>query len=345
MSTSYGQAITKKDTLANYTFDQLSDKFYAAKPDSLKAVLYATYYIDKAKLEKDTLQIADGNYYLSDITKDSSYYVKYWNHISKETKKTKNRLYPAVSYLMLGDYYFQFGDKSKALQKYLLANKYCNKKNDSIKFILMNRLGMLKARNRDQTAALLHYRKSYNYYKKKNFTNISSDYFSLLYNISLVFSKTKQYDSAYYYNNELIRASYKMKNSAFLGYAINNKGTIEYIRRNYKSAIYNLKKSIPFLIKDENHTILSSTFYEIAYSNSKIGNKLKALKYYLKIDSLFLVNNNLHKHQKSTYKFLANHYKTTGNLKKQLEFINKYIKIYRVLTARSSRKETHRKPT
>ena len=73
--------------MSQYSFEELSNKFYEAKPDSLKAVLYAKYYIDKAKLEKDTLEAAEGNYYLSDITKDPSYFVDYWNDIIKKNNE------------------------------------------------------------------------------------------------------------------------------------------------------------------------------------------------------------------------------------------------------------------
>ena len=75
------QTTSTNDTLAKYTFDELSEKFYAAKPDSLRAILYATYYINKAKLEKDTMQIADGYYFLSEITNNAEYFLKYWNDI------------------------------------------------------------------------------------------------------------------------------------------------------------------------------------------------------------------------------------------------------------------------
>ena len=57
-----GQTLKKKDSLSKYTFEELSNKFYAAKPDSLKAVLYAKYAIKKAKKEKDTIQLGNANY-------------------------------------------------------------------------------------------------------------------------------------------------------------------------------------------------------------------------------------------------------------------------------------------
>ena len=101
----------QKDTLVKYTYEELSDKFYAAKPDSLKAVLYAKYYIKKAQNEKDTIETGSGYYRLSDITKDSTYFVNYWNEIIKATKNTKNSLYPSYSYLKKGDFFFHKGDK------------------------------------------------------------------------------------------------------------------------------------------------------------------------------------------------------------------------------------------
>ena len=65
--------------------------------------------------------------------------LNFWNHIIKYTSEVNNRLYPAVSYLELGDFYFQKGKTPKAIKNYILAynnnNNNNNNNNDSLKFI------------------------------------------------------------------------------------------------------------------------------------------------------------------------------------------------------------------
>jgi len=98
----FGQTVSEKDTLAKYTYDELSEKFYTAKPDSLKAVNYAKYYIEKAKRENDTLQQGEGYYYLSDITKDSIYFVGYWKDIIENIASKNKRLFCGTTMCAIG---------------------------------------------------------------------------------------------------------------------------------------------------------------------------------------------------------------------------------------------------
>lgn len=59
---SHAQAVSKKDSLKKYTYEELKEKFYdcnyGGKPESAK--LIAQYYLIKAKKEKKQSQIAEG---------------------------------------------------------------------------------------------------------------------------------------------------------------------------------------------------------------------------------------------------------------------------------------------
>lgn len=329
----YSQDSYENDTLKKYTFSELSDKFYASKHDTLKAIIYANKYISKAQEINDTIEIGNGYYYLSDITKDSSHFLDYWNKVIDKTNGLKNNFYTGVSYLKIGDFHLQFGDKSIALEKYLQANKII--KNDSLKHIIINRIAMLKKRNGDVVSAILYYKKSYKYFKnKKNTSIVSPEYFSLLINLSIAYSSIKKHDSAYYFNDKLVKALKNKNDSIYNGYAIYNKGIIEFNRGNYKRAINYLRESVPYLISDENYNALSVTLYRIASSHRKLNNLSEAINYYLKVDSLYLKSKSYNTHQRETFKQLINYYKSNKTERKQLEYINKYIKVDSVLNLR-----------
>jgi len=337
MSTSYGQAITKKDTLANYTFDQLSDKFYAAKPDSLKAVLYANYYVEKGRREKDTIETGEGYYYLSDITKDSTHFVSYWDHIIKITKQTKNNFYPAYSYFRKGDFYFHKGNKEIALKNYLLMqNAILLNKNDSLKSLNQTRLGMSKIRNGEIENALILFKKSYSYLEKREINNNNiNNYYSLLLNISNTYRSLKLYDSALFYNKKMKSLSLKYRDSILYGYSLYNFGRLELIKKNYSTAIDSIKKSIPKIAADENYYTLSLIYLSLGNTYHKLKKAESSIKYYKKTDSIFQKTGYYYKSQKPAYKFLANYYKEKNNDSKQLEYINKYIRVDSILNARS----------
>ncbi|NVK53384.1 MAG: tetratricopeptide repeat protein, partial [Flavobacteriaceae bacterium] len=333
----YAQETTRNDSLAKYSHEELSEKFYAAKPDSLKAVLYAKYAIKKAKKEKDTMQLGSGYYWLSDITKDSTYYVNYWNDIIKTTKDFNNAKYPAFSYLELGDFYFHNGKKNFALNNYLDALKYVNKiPNDSLKAFLFLRIGASKDRNLEYDEALKLYKNSLNYFNKENYTRKElNEYFALLINLAKSYTNKKQYDSAVYYNKKAYLIALKFNRNELIGYFTFFSGGILLKKKNYTQAIDSIKKSIPYIINDENYAILSSCFFYIGQSYYNLNDIKNALKYFNKVDSLFNKTKNCYNHQKLTYKYLIDHYKNEGNNTKQLMYINKYIKVDSVLNTRS----------
>ncbi len=332
--TCFAQTSTKKDTLAKYTYDELSEKFYAAKPDSLKAVNYAKYYINKAKRERDTLQQADGNYYLSDITKDSIYFVNYWNEIIEKIA-SKNKMYPSVSFLELGDYYLHIGLTKVALSKYLKASIHLNK-NDSLKYIIKQRLGILKYKNGEIENSITLFKEAYNYYKKENsLSNYNNINHNLFINLASSFSKVKKYDSAVFYNKKASLIALKLRDSSMLGYSLYRSGVLEYYKNNYEISIKKLKKSIPYIINNENYMVNSQLYYYIAKSYIALNLNSFASDFYIKIDSLQKTKGILHISQKPAYKFLANYYKKENNITKQLEYINKYIKVDSVLNIRS----------
>ncbi len=330
------QTSTAKDTLAKYTYDELSEKFYAAKPDSLKAVNYAKYYVDKAKREKDTLEQADGNYYLSDITKDSIYFVSYWNEIIEETKKLNNKLYPTISYFELGDYYFQKGIMDKTVKYYLSAHSSSIKaQNDSLKYIAIYKLGSAYSNAQKFNKATMYYKRVYTFFKdQEKSSQISDHYFSVVMNLSTNYMLQQKYDSAIYYNKKHQLLALKNNDSTMLGYSINVNGKIQLKKKNYTRANFLLKQSIPFLITDENYLALSTTYKSIAKTYSMLNDENNALKYFLKVDSLFLKKGSFFKSQKPAYKYLVNYYKKDNNITKQLEYINKYIKVDSILNTR-----------
>lgn len=333
-SYSFGQTSVKKDTLAKYSFEQLSEKFYAAKPDSLKAVNYAKYYINKATREKDTLQTGEGYYYLSDITNDSDYFLKYWNKIIDN--QIVNKKFLIIGNIELGDFHFHKGAKNRALKNYLNAQKLAVKnKNDSLKSILNLRMGLIKNHNREFKEAIKLYKSSLSYNKNIITKNELNKNYSILFNLSECYKSLKLYDSAYYYNNKIYLLAKKHKDSIIEGYSNFNNGSLFYKKKEYINAIDFLKKSIAFIKLDENYYILSSSYLRIGKSYNKLNDKKNALKYFQKVDSLFLETKNFYQSQKPAYKFLISHYKKENNDTKQLEYINKYIKVDSILNTRS----------
>lgn len=329
-----GQTV-EKDSLVKYSFIELHDKSYAAKPDNLKALVYANYRLKKAVFEKDTLNIASSYYILNSITKDTIPFVNYWTKLINDPKV--NKTFKIIGNIELGDFYFQKGIKDKALENYLNAQKFAIKiKNDSLKSISNLRLGMIKSHNEDFNEAIKLFKSSLGYYNNVSRKELY-DYSSIIFNLSKIFNSLKLYDSTYYYNSKVHSLAIKYKDSILSGYTNFNKGNVYYLKGEYINAINFLKKSILFIKLDENYIILCNAYLYLAQSYDKINYKNRSLRYFHKIDSLFQKTGNYYRSQKPAYRYLISYYKNEDNDLKQLEYINKYIKVDSVLNARSKK--------
>lgn len=336
-SGAFCQTENKADSLSGYTFEKLSEKFYAAKPDSSKAVLYAKYYVKKAKEENDTIELGDGFYFMSDITKDSTYFLKYWIEIIEKTKNISNKLYPTFGYMDIGYYYHHKGEKNKSLINYLKAyNSAIESKNDSLKYIIKQKIGNLKTSNNEYEEAISLYKKSFHYFNNQHsYKKNNIEFQSLLLNITNTYLKLDNLDSAYYYNEKAKYYALKFNQLDAIGYIYFNKGKIEYRKNKFSNALQNFNHSIPYIVNDENYIVLSSVYKYIGNSNLKLGDTTASFKYFNLIDSLKISYNFTHLSQKPAYKFLANYYKEKKDNKKQLEYINKYITVDSVLNLRA----------
>jgi len=328
------QNTIEKDSLSKYSFKELHDKSYAAKPDSLKALIYAKYRLKKALKNSDTLNIAFSYYILSSITNDTLSFTKYWRKIINN--QNSNKSYSVIGNLELGDFYFHRGQKYLALKNYLKADKIAVKNNvDSLISATSFRLGILKSHNKEYHDAINHYKSSLKYFNKNINKNELNHYCSIMFNLSSAYKSLKLYDSAFFYNNKAYLLANKYKDSIIKGYANYNSGTILYIKREYSSAIDSIKKSLEYLKLDENYFILSNSFLKLGKAYHKINDKKNSLLFFKKVDSLFLITKNYYKSQKPAYKFLISHYKNKKNDAKQLEYIIKYIKVDSILNTRS----------
>jgi len=333
-----GQKKTEpKDSLAKYSYQEIQDRYYAYQSDSIKAIAYAKAFIRKGLLEIDTLNIASGYFLLSDITGNSKYFVDYWSQIITSLKSKKNKKYPALSYLKLGDFYYTKGKYDLAVSKYIKAEEFGEKNNnDSIKFIAIQRLGMLKSINGDEKIALNLFKQVYNYFNGKTLKEKHTyNYESLLLNITILFIKIKQYDSAYYYNDLAYKLSLKLKDTSVIGYPILCNGKIDLLNKDYFNAISNFKKSLPYLIIEQNYASISDCYRYLNESYEKIGDQDLAISYALKIDSLFIKHKYFYASQKPAYKSLIEYYREQNNDQKELEYTNKYLAVDSVLTARA----------
>lgn len=127
------------DSLKKFNYNELKEKFddFYNNDKSLEAKKIAKYYLQKAKGEKNTLQIAEG-YILNHFNEDFPTALKYIDSLNIITKNIKGGLYPARTYRLKGNLYYKNDDLKKALENYLISLNYAKQQNDEKQIMYVN---------------------------------------------------------------------------------------------------------------------------------------------------------------------------------------------------------------
>ena len=156
----------------------------------------------------------------------------------------------------------------------------------------------------------------------------------MLYNTSNTYLKLNKIDSSHIYNNKALFFAKKTKNNILIGISLLGQGKLAFKEEKYTLTIKNIKKSLPYIITDENYATLSHAYNYIARSYIKLNNVDEAFHFNYLIDSLYQKTNITHHTQKSSYQFLIKYYKEKKDLKNQLIYIEKLIKVDSILNTR-----------
>lgn len=135
------------DSLKTKTYQELFKGLNASSNDIIKEKVYARAYLHKAKNENDIVRISNGYSQFASIYSkiNNNLAMKYCDSIIFLTKNIKNIDYPGYGYMAKGNCQFNLGNYEKALENYLIANKYALKnKNIEQQFYINNNIGELK---------------------------------------------------------------------------------------------------------------------------------------------------------------------------------------------------------
>ncbi|WP_435262285.1 helix-turn-helix domain-containing protein [Tenacibaculum sp. nBUS_03] len=315
------------DSLTKKSFQELTDLFYASKPDIAKAIQYANANYLKAIQEKDTMEMINSKYILADIKNNSNIFLNFCDSLIEVYSKEPTKNFPSAIYLRKGKYYFHNKKNSDALNQFSLVSKQLKiNKNDSLKTVNYLFLGLMKSVIKKNKESFYYLKKSYSLFNKNKNYQSNKDLISLPINIAIRYNKLNMFDSASYYNKKGIKLYKNLKDEEYLGSSYYIKGMIEFNQKKLKKSIKSIQKSIPSFISDENFPLLISSYSKIARCY-ELSNKDLACKHHLKVDSIYNKTRIKNFNIKYSFLFLINYYKQTNNIEKQLVYINKLLEI------------------
>lgn len=323
--------ISLKDSLQNFTFDELWMHYKKAKPNLNKAKIYANAYLNKALNENDTLNIARAYKYLSVISTDSLA-INYADEIIKLTKFNESFHDPARGYIIKAERLYKMGDSKRSLDN-LIKGKECANRNENIKQQLQINfnIGALKNRWGLHEEALSIFEEQLSFIKKqpdfrKKFKN---QYISILHNLSLSYVRNNKFNKALNIIDTGKEISLEAKDALYYYRFIMNEGTVKYFKGNYKEAIKCFNISSPYL---KNTTLAMNYFYN---AKSLIALDIKeedAIVNLKRVDSLYQSMSDKFPEIRETYEILFDYYKKKNDVNTQLHYIDKLMNSDNLIT-------------
>lgn len=207
----------------------------------------------------------------------------------------------------------------EALDNYILAHNYADKKTDEYNYYsILYGMALIKQQLQEykESKDLLAECKTF---FKNNIDNIDykKGYVNTVGRLSYLNLLEKNLDSARYYNN--IEHDFAV-DTIDLYFAMKNKGLIEHHSKNYHNSTLLLKKSLKHIVNDTSWIMITNQY--IGENYYYLGQKDIAKEYYEKVVEMYLKEKILSNEIRLSFERLIEYYKNVGDQKLQLEYID-----------------------
>lgn len=317
------------DSLKTKTYKELFKGLNASNNDTIKEKIYAEAYLNKAKNENDVIRISNGYSQFASIKgkKSMDLAIMYCDSIISLTKNSNHINYPGYGYLMKGICEFNLGYYERALENYLIANKYALKnKNIEQQFYINNSIGELKNLWGNYNEALEIFKSQLPLLRqnKIDFQYPKNFYSQVLFSLTNSYILTKKLDSALIYAKIGIEESLAINDSSQYYSFVNQTGIISYYQNNFKMALDSLNKTLPYLTSYNNFL---NYHYYLGHIYWKQNNDEKAFFHFSKADSIYGISQDVVPEVRDIQEFFVNYYKKNNDINNQLKYIDRLLYI------------------
>ncbi|MDD3721405.1 MAG: helix-turn-helix domain-containing protein [Lutibacter sp.] len=317
------------DSLKTKTYKELFKGLNASNNDTIKEKIYAEAYLNKAKNENDVIRISNGYSQFASIKgkKSMDLAIMYCDSIISLTKNSNHINYPGYGYLMKGICEFNLGYYERALENYLIANKYALKNNNiEQQFYINNSIGELKNLWGNYNEALEIFKSQLPLLRqnKIDFQYPKNFYSQVLFSLTNSYILTKKLDSALIYAKEGIQESLAANNSTQYYSFVGQTGIISYYQNNFKMALDSLNKTLPYLTSYNNFL---NYHYYLGHIYWKQNNDEKAFFHFSKADSIYGISQDVVPEVRDIQEFFVNYYKKNNDINNQLKYIDRLLYI------------------
>lgn len=311
------------DSLKGFSYAELKKKFndYDEKDKIQESKIIAKYYLQKAKSEKNNLQMAEG-YLLVHFNEDFPLAMKYIDSVFIVTKNTRESSYDAIAYRMKGNLYYKNDNLKAALDNYIVSLKYAQRQKDQklIAYANLNIAYINSHIGRNVEAA-----KMFRHYYDSNELS-ESEHNQTRVNLINCYIESDQLDSVGVLIKEGLDYSTKNQNKYSVNQYLYLSGFSYLKQKKYEQAIGEFSKAYDYFsdIEDNNANYV---LYSLGKSYEGLNDKKKTVEYFTKLDANVEKTNITFPDLRDVYTFLIDYYKDNDDTQKQLYYIDRFLKV------------------
>lgn len=318
-----------EDSLQLKTYEELENLYYDYfETDSTLIKNVLKLYINKAKRERDTFQIATGYemyYYIIENDKK----IRYLDSIINITKNKEHQKYPATAYYALARFFLlEKRDIEKTIANLNQARKYAKSSNNQdLLYRIDYYFALIRSEHLgEKEKALDILKKCAQFYEQKQENRYKARHLYTLHLASETYIGLKKYDSASYYNTIGYQKAIDNSNiniSVIHNYFTLSEGINQYEQKNYNVAIDSINNALPSMIEFEDSSNIIDSYFYLGKSYYDLIEIEKAIPYFKKADSVLGTLKSIpqYKHVK-IYEYLKDYYKAKNDLENQNKYLN-----------------------
>lgn len=315
------------DSLSAKSYEYFNEKIVYSETDSIKEKLYAQSWLAKAKLDKNYGQMTLA--YKALIYKnDKKSRILFADSMVTAARRTTDIQLIGSVYMTKGIVHYDRNEQMKALDNYLIADRYISSTNDQylihkVKFAI----GQIKYYLGFYHEAIALFKECVDYFKEEN----DRAYLNSIHLLGLSYNRIGEYKLCSQMNLLGINLALEYNISEMVPYFTHSEGVNQYFLHNYKDAISKLTRVLPELMKNKDLTNETVAYFYIGKSYWSQQHQVKALPFFKKIDEAFQKQNYILPDLREAYELLINYYQKQNNKELQLYYINGLLKVDKIL--------------
>jgi AraC-like DNA-binding protein len=319
------------DSLQNKTFKEFKELSTEALNSSDFIVLdgYRNAYLKKAKSENNQLEMARAYYFY--ITWDNlERDIQYADSIIQITLDSDHESYPTNGYLIKAQLYYYGSDFNKALDNYIMASDWANKKNfKPLQIEAILGIAAIKNVWGLQEDALKIYKTIYaDIIKNPNYIeDLYEDYILLSNNLSLSYIRNNKSDSALVVLKFAMKEALKRKDMPSYYDLGKVHANANFYLKKYPQTFDSLMKFAP----NYEGLILADSYYMLGKIYQYKNNESQMLNYFKRIDTLHKSINEPFPELKEVYNVLYKNARKYDEKDTQLYYLNQLLKADSIL--------------